>query len=412
MMENIKRLAMQHGTPLLLFCPKTFQNQYRALQTCLPQVKHHYALKALPYDQCIRVIGACDGYLDVASIGEIRLVQDVAPELLSRCIYTHPIKKISDIECAIQAGVTVMVADNPAELEKLLPYAREVKLLLRIAFPNPGARCDLSAKFGATIPEVKSLIARCMAENVRLLGCSFHVGSQMPNPDAHVRAIAATREIYDWCCHRFGVQLPVLNIGGGFPARLNHDIPDLPAFCAPIHSALVTYFPDTEIWSEPGRCLAADCMASVCQVVGKKLKNNRLWYYLDDGVYNTFSGKIYDHADYQHIPVTDHCEVPLRPSVIAGPTCDSIDVLKEDILLPELSIGDLLFTPQVGAYGWASRTQFNMLEPVKIIDTNVEADDIEPSVKRNQTKKFYPENQGFKQENGEYHLTLSHFVRR
>lgn len=366
-MENFKQLAILHGTPLLLFCQNTFRNRYRELQAALPKVKHHYALKALPYDQCIHAIQQCDGYLDVASIGEIQLVQATAPEMLARCIYTHPIKKISDIEAAIEAGVNVMVADNTVELEKLLPYASQIKLLLRIAFPNPGARCDLSAKFGATLQEVKTLIDRCFLKNIQLIGCSFHVGSQMTDPAAHLRAIEATREIYDWCQRHYGLRLPVLNIGGGFPAQLDESIPAMRAFCQPIQASLEAHFSDTEIWSEPGRCLAADCMTSVTQVIGKTVKNHRYWYYIDEGVYNTFSGKIYDHADYHHIPIIDNTEVPLRPSVLAGPTCDSIDVLKEDILLPELALGDFLYTKQVGAYGWASRTQFNLLDPVKIV---------------------------------------------
>lgn len=388
-MENIKRLAVEHGTPLLLFCQKTFRNRYRELQAVLPMVKHYYALKALPYEQCIRVIQQCAGYLDVASIGEIQLVRAVAPEMLERCIYTHPIKKINQIEAALEAGVNVMAIDNHAELEKLLPYADRVKLLVRIAFPNPGARCDLSAKFGASIPEVKSLIEHCILNNIKLLGCSFHVGSQMTDPSAHTKAIAATREIYDWCAAQHGVKLPVLNIGGGFPAQLDDSIPTLTEFCKPIQAGLEKHFPETEIWSEPGRCLAADCMTNVSQVIGKTLKNNRFWYYLDDGVYNTFSGKIYDHADYRHLPMIAEDERPLRPSVIAGPTCDSIDVLKEDILMPELAVGDFICTKQVGAYGWASRTDFNLLDPVKIVAADFQEMENPGSIRRTRMVSFH-----------------------
>ncbi len=291
-MENIKQLARKHGTPLLLFCEKTFRNRYLELQNALPNVKHHFALKALPYEQCIQAIQQCNGYLDVASLGEIQMVQGIAPDMLSRCIYTHPIKKKRDIETAIEAGVKVMVVDNPVELEKLVPFADKVELLIRIAFPNPAARCDLSAKFGASVDQVKRLIGTCIQHNISLLGCSFHVGSQMTDPTAHLRAIEATRSIYDWCWEQFQIELPVLNIGGGFPAQLDASIPSIQEFCQPIQSRLQNLFPNTEIWSEPGRCLAADCMASVAQVIGKSLKNNRLWYYLDDGVYNTFSGPV------------------------------------------------------------------------------------------------------------------------
>lgn len=373
-MENIKRLAVRYGTPLLLFCPNTFKQRYHEIQSALPGVKHHYALKALPYEQCIRVIQDCDGFIDVASVGEINLVQEVAPGMIGRCIYTHPVKKTRDIEAAIQAGIQVMVADSLSEIEKLRHYAGQIRLLIRIAFPNPGARCDLSAKFGAPVSEISALLDRCVQYGFELAGCSFHVGSQMTDPAAHCKAVEQTRKIYDEFERRHGFALPVLNIGGGFPARLDDSVPSLAEFCRPIQDSLQRHFPDTEIWSEPGRALAADCMTAVSQIIGKSLKNNRLWYYLDDGVYNTFSGKLYDHADYAPQPLQSRTETALRPSVLAGPTCDSIDVLKEDLLLPEMEPGEYIVTKQVGAYGWASRTQFNLLDTTLIIDLPAEID--------------------------------------
>ncbi len=369
-MLNIQTLAVSHGTPLLLFSSETFRLRYQELQTSLPGIKHHYALKALPYDECIRVIQQCDGHLDLASIGEMKLVQATAPEMLARCIYTHPIKTKRDIESALELGVQVMVADNRYELEKLLPYKNQIKLLLRVAFPNPEARCDLSAKFGATIEEIKNMIRFCLTNGIQLQGLSFHVGSQMTDTKSHIRAIQATRTIYNWCKEQYALKLPVLNIGGGFPARLDESIPAITDFCQPIRECLDELFPDTEIWSEPGRCLAADSMAAVSQVIGKTVKNKRFWYYLNDGVYNTFSGKIYDHAAYVHEPLNKKNNGELFMSVLAGPTCDSIDVLNENMLLPEMEIGDLFLTKQVGAYGWASRTGFNQLEQTTIVNVD------------------------------------------
>jgi len=369
-MLDLQALAVTHGSPLLLFSSETFRLRYQELQSVLPQVKHHYALKALPYEECIRVIQQCDGHLDVASIGEMNLVKATAPEMLARCIYTHPIKTKHDIESALEMGVNVLVADNRYEIEKLLPYKNRVKLLLRVAFPNPEARCDLSAKFGATMDEIKNLIRLSLTNGIHLQGISFHVGSQMTDPQSHIRAIQATRTIYNWCEEQYELKLPVLNIGGGFPARLDASIPAITDFCQPIRECLDELFPDTELWSEPGRCLAADSMAAISQVIGKTVKNKRFWYYLNDGVYNTFSGKIYDHAEYVHEPLCKQNKGELFMSVLAGPTCDSIDVLKENMLLPEMEIDDLFLTKQVGAYGWASRTDFNQLEQTKIVNVD------------------------------------------
>lgn len=369
-MDLLETAMAHHGSPILLFSAATFIARYRELQIALPQAKHHYALKALPYEGCLKALEQCEGFVDVAGEGEIALVKKTTPALLERCIYTHPIKTEQNIRFALENSVNVMVADNPWELEKLLPYAGRIRLLLRISFPNPEARCDLSAKFGATIPETRRMIQTCLEQNIPLIGCCFHVGSQMRNPDAHLRAIRAARELYDWCETTFGFRMPVLNIGGGFPAKLSDDIPELSAFCRPINACLQMLFPETEIWTEPGRCLAADSMAALSQVIGKSIRQRKYWYYLNDGVYNTFSGKMYDHAEYRHEPLTPRNRAELFESVLAGPTCDSIDILAANALLPEMEIGDFFITPQVGAYGWASRTDFNHLSNTEIVEVD------------------------------------------
>ncbi|MBL7827278.1 MAG: hypothetical protein JNJ57_11645, partial [Saprospiraceae bacterium] len=115
-MERFTSLAKAHGTPLLIFSPQAIIRQYRKLQTALPQVKHHYALKALPYEGCVQAITSCGGYFDVASIGEMEIIKQNAPEKLSTSIYTHPIKTKQDIESALEYGIQTMVADNMEEL--------------------------------------------------------------------------------------------------------------------------------------------------------------------------------------------------------------------------------------------------------------------------------------------------------
>lgn len=391
-MLNVQKIATEQDSPLALFSQKTFRLRYKELQSALPGVKHHYALKALPYKGCIVALLQCGGYLDVASIGEIQMVKEFAPEMLSRCIYTHPVKTRRDIESALESGVSVMVADNRWELEKLLPYTDRVQLLVRVAFPNPDARCDLSSKFGAPLSEAKSLLRYCQEQGICLLGCSFHVGSQMLHPAAHTRAIETIREIYDWHLEQFGQEMPVLNIGGGFPARLDESIPTITDFCRPIRERLNALFPNTEIWSEPGRCLASDSMAAVSKVIGKTVKNRKFWYYLNDGVYNTFSGKIYDHAEYKHELLTPRNRAEMFQSVLAGPTCDSIDVLNDRALLPELEIGDLFLTRQVGAYGWASRSDFNLLPQTSILEVG---EDLMPPNSASATGKHWPSSWDF-----------------
>jgi ornithine decarboxylase len=135
-MDNIKQLAEQHGTPIILFSENEFKRVYQSMQSYLPRVKHHYALKPLPTKECIKIISECDGYMDIASIGELELVKSADPNMVARTVYTHPIKKEADIIKAAQNGIRTMVAENFTELRKIMKVAPEVNVLLRIAFPN------------------------------------------------------------------------------------------------------------------------------------------------------------------------------------------------------------------------------------------------------------------------------------
>jgi ornithine decarboxylase len=318
-METIKALAEQHGTPIILFSENEFTRVYKSIQSYLPRVKHHFALKPLPTKECIQLISACDGYLDIASIGELELVKSADPSMVARTVYTHPIKKEADIETAALNGIKTMVAENFTELRKIMKVAPEMNVLLRIAFPNEEARCNLSERYGADEERFERLYAFAHKIGANVIGCSFHVGSQMQRPDEHVNAIRECRRIYNWVYENFGVKFKVLDIGGGFPAKYTKSDMDLEDFCEPIREVLDELFEEEmDIWSEPGRSIAANCHIAVTQVIGKVYKNNRMWYYLDDGVYGTYAGMMYEDINYDLHPTKYSEEEPIL-SVFAGP---------------------------------------------------------------------------------------------
>jgi ornithine decarboxylase len=376
-MDNIKQLAEQHGTPIILFSENEFKRVYQSMQSYLPRVKHHYALKPLPTKECIKIISECDGYMDIASIGELELVKSADPNMVARTVYTHPIKKEADIIKAAQNGIRTMVAENFTELRKIMKVAPEVNVLLRIAFPNEEARCNLSERYGADEERFEKLYAFAHKIGAKVIGCSFHVGSQMQRPWEHVNAIQQCRRIYNWVYENFGVKFKVLDIGGGFPAKYKKTDMDLGEFCEPIRKVLDELFEDdVEIWSEPGRSIAANCHVSVTQVIGKVFKNNKMWYYLDDGVYGTYAGMMYEEISYDLHPTEYSNEEPIL-SVFAGPTCDSIDVILKDVMYQPLDVGDYLYSIRIGAYGWASRTQFNLLAESRIIPYDFDLEQIE-----------------------------------
>src|SRR3984885_9739465 len=174
---QIRRLVAEFGSPLLIIDCERVRVQLLKLKKALPNVDLHYALKPLPHPAVVQVVLDAGGYLDLATTGEVQLVQGLgaSPE---RCIHTHPIKRAADIANALEFGVRTFVADNPDEVRKFARCADQVQLLLRVSFRSPGAVCDLSRKFGCD-PEALLPLARCAAElGIGVRGLSFHVGSQ------------------------------------------------------------------------------------------------------------------------------------------------------------------------------------------------------------------------------------------
>jgi ornithine decarboxylase len=361
-------LANQYGTPSLILDCDVLRQQYRRLTEALPEVELYYAIKALPNTDVIRTLRDEGARFDIASEGEIALLRDVGvPPRLT--IHTHPIKKDREIRSALRFGCTTFVVDNPTEIAKFVPYRKRVALLLRVSFRSPDARCDLSRKFGCAPDEAEALLDQAAALGLHVKGLSFHVGSQSASPDAHVGAIEACARLMERQ-RRVGRPMGVLDIGGGFPSNYEGTTPPIDRFCAPIRDALASLPPTVTVIAEPGRYLVAPAATSITAVVGKALRSGRRWYYLDDGVYGAFSGQIYDHTRY---PISVLKGGDAFPSVLAGPTCDSIDVIADDILLPELEVGDLVIAPMMGAYTIASATEFNSLPKPRVIALNAPA---------------------------------------
>jgi ornithine decarboxylase len=354
--ESIERLVSRFGSPLFLIDAERVRAQYRSLRTALPGVALYYAIKSLPHPAIVAVLkqeGAC---FDLATNGEVQLVRrlGVAPE---RCIHTHPIKRDSDIRTALNFGVTHFVVDNEDELRKFVRYRNRATLLIRLAFRSD-AVVDLSRKFGCEPAALPGLLALAAELRIDIAGLSFHAGSQAANPQMHVRAIEVCGDLIRAARER-GHDLSLLDIGGGFPIDYLQGSPPMPIeeFCAPIRAALQALGGDVRVIAEPGRYLSAPAAVAVASVMGRAQRDGRWWYYLDDGLYGSYSGQMYDHATYPIEALA--APGPTYPSVLAGPTCDSIDVIRENIALPKLGQGDLVVGRVMGAYTWASASEFN-----------------------------------------------------
>ena len=369
---DIEALVARYGSPLLLVDCDVVRAQYRRLQAALPGVELHYALKPLPDAAVVAALAGIGGRFDLASSGEVELVRaaGVAPE---RCIHTHPIKRDADIRDALRFGVRTFVADNVDELGKFVRHRRRVGVLLRVAFSAEDAVVDLSRKFGcdpATVPELLT-VARWLG--VPVTGLSFHVGSQTPTPAMHVRAIEACGRLIAAARAAGHDGLTTLDIGGGFPADYREPAVPIEQFCEPIGRALAALPPGLRVLAEPGRFIVAAAGTCIATVMGRARRGGRWWFYLDDGIYGSYSGQLFDHARYPVCALREDGE--RVPAVLAGPTCDSIDVIDDRLELPLLEAGDLVVGRQMGAYTIAGATDFNFFRRARVVALNAEPAD-------------------------------------
>ena len=369
---EVRRLVREFGSPLVILDCERVRVQYRKLKKALPRVELHYALKPMPHPAVVQTVIAEGGNLDLATSGEVQLVRrlGVAPE---RCIHTHPIKRPADIANALEFGVRTFVADNPDEVRKFAHLAGEVQLLLRVSFRAPGAVVDLSRKFGCD-PEDLLALARLAADlGVDVRGLSFHVGSQVGDATMHVEALQACARLMRSARREKLGTLDTLDIGGGFPIDYAQPVQDIAQFCVPLRAALARLPARVRVIAEPGRYIVGPAAIGVASVMGRARREGHWWYYLDDGLYGTFSGQLYDHARY---PVESLRQgEPRLPSVLAGPTCDSIDVIAENLMLPQLKSGDLIVGRAMGAYTWASASEFNFFPRATLVAVNRTAGD-------------------------------------
>ncbi len=355
-------LVKEHGTPLLSLSRVRLRENFQALQASLSRVDLFYAVKANPHPEILRTLREEGAFFDVCTSGEIGAVAECGIAA-DRCLHTHPIKTDAEVRAALDFGITLFVVDNEYELEKLLPYRNRLSILVRMSIRNPACIVNLSHKFGVNPSDTFDLVEKSVGKGFDVKGISFHVGSQSANSLKYLEALEYCRDI----CRKAalaGFPLKIIDIGGGFPIRYITNIPPLQQFCQPINDYLERYFSGYRVIAEPGRFITGSAMVLLARVIGKSRRDGAWWYYLDEGVYGSFSGKIYDHAEYPlTLPRTGEGQL----SVIAGPTCDSIDVLYENIVIPELEVGDVIQFDSMGAYTNASASNFNGFPKAKII---------------------------------------------
>ena len=260
------------------------------------------------------------------------------------------------------------VLKTPSGQSEFEAYRDRAELLLRVSFRSPGAVVDLSRKFGCDPEDLIELarLARKLAIPVR--GLSFHVGSQATDPSKHVEAITVCARLMAQARREKLGAFDTLDIGGGYPIEYGHKVADIGRFCAPIRAALAKLPTRMRVIAEPGRYICGPAAIGVASVMGRALREGHWWYYLDDGLYGSYSGQLFDHAKYPVESLKEGAEK--FPSVLAGPTCDSIDVIAENLMLPQLKADDLIVGRAMGAYTWASASEFNFFPKATVVSVN------------------------------------------
>lgn len=376
-LANLRRLAEEHGTPLFVVDHAALRKNYARFKRLLPRVQAYYAVKANPDPLIVKTLYEAGASFDVASMPEFLIVYENIKSLPKKArqdwiwdkiIYANPIKANETLQ-QLDAYKPLVTYDNEMEIGKIRKHAPHAGLALRLRVPNTGAMVELSSKFGADPGEAVDLIAAAFAAGLVVEGLSFHVGSQTTNYDNFVQALNLAAGVFKEAALRGFDKLNILDIGGGFPAPYSESVRPFEELARTLNSEFDRLFPPRiEILAEPGRFLVATAATAVVKIIGKAVRDGKRCYYVDDGVYHTFSGIVFDHCQY-HLKsfkrgATEICSV-------FGPTCDALDTISLAEDLPDLPLGELLYSENIGAYSHASSTSFNGFPPAKVLHLNV-----------------------------------------
>jgi len=365
--ENlIRRMLKKHSSPLMLIQEDTLEKQFRIFRKTLPEVTPYYAIKANPYPGIIKKFIELGAGFDVASANEMNTVLELgaSPE---KIIFANTIKSNEDIKIVHKKKVKLMTFDNEPELYKIAKYCPGAKVIIRIKVANVGSIVELSLKFGADPEQSISLLKKARSLGLKPIGVSFHVGSQCTNAENYLQALEISSAIFNEA-KQSGIFLNILDIGGGFPIKhFEHDNHlTFERMATQIRKKMQRLFDkNVKFIAEPGRFFAGPAGILITQVIGRAFRNNKNYYYLNDGLYGDFSGIVFDHCKYEFKTLNRGQRFL---STLAGPTCDSFDTISLSEDLPELDVGNVVYVKNIGAYSCASAVpNFNGFKPAKIV---------------------------------------------
>lgn len=328
----------------------------------LPSVQAYYAIKCNPDEVIIKLMSSMEMCFDCASKNEISKVisADVLPD---KIIYANPCKMVEQIKYARANDVDLMTFDSAHELYKIKLYHPSAKLVIRIQTDDSKSRCKFNCKFGVGLDQVDELLQIAKYMELDIVGVSFHVGSGCEDENVFRTALNDCKKVYDMAQEK-GFNFELIDIGGGFPGDSDEKFDKMAQV---INSSIDEFFSNIDIKfiAEPGRYFVTSAYTLITSVINKKVVKNcddnnskHIIYYLSESVYGSFNNTVFDHAQIKLLPFNERNEKQYD-CTIYGPTCDSMDKIMINCKLPDLSIGEVIYVENMGAYTVAASSNFN-----------------------------------------------------
>jgi ornithine decarboxylase len=355
-LETVRAYAAGQAvpTPYLVGSLAVIDEKLARFRESLPVVVPHYAMKANPDARVVAHMQGLGVRFEIASIFELDLLEQAGVDP-AEVIFSNPVKPIGAIASAWKRGVATMVVDDLDEIEKTAKVSPDIRLCLRLETSNTGSDWPLTGKFGATASEAMEIITHCAERGLKLIGLTFHVGSQCRNLDNWHAGIENAKLLLERM-EQAGLTPTLLNLGGGFPIQHTRPMPTIEEIGATVHESLADLPDRITVIAEPGRYLVGDSFWMVTRVVGTATRKGHRWIYLDVGA---FTGLAETLEGFEYELFCDRTG-PEAAMTVAGPSCDTADVLFQEKMLPEdLQAGDLVYVPNAGAYTTAYASTFN-----------------------------------------------------
>ena len=342
----------------------------------LPNVKAFYAMKCCDEPNLLRFLADRGFSFDCASKLEIETIINLGVDA-NRIVFSHPLKTQEALKYAKEVGVERMAFDTEEELRKILRYYPEAEVFLRVKPKFSNAKIQLSKKFGAAPEDVPNLLALCAELSANFIGFSFHVGSLCDDITTFRTALQYVSELKTQA-EELGLNVCFVDIGGGFLPPLAPCNNSFKEITETINSAIEEFFGEDEVEfiGEPGRFFGSEYMDLILPVTCVKIHTDdhgekTQSVFVPDSIYGSFNAIIYDHAE-PHFEIHTEGESEKLPTTLWGQTCDSADIIYEDMMWPDLEVGDLITIRRFSAYTYSPSSFFNGFHHHPVVVLNVD----------------------------------------